>query len=406
MKEVLFINSGFDLGGIETFVARAAQKLQGQVKFTLLLMSDSVNSDLLAKFEQYGDVYFLDDLLSFKISKYAILRTIMPLNSKKIRRIFQNIKIIHASCSFSVPLMRRLTSILGNDVVESVGVYHSREFLWGDKKKTMRRKQISLFSSIPMSNVIFMNDYTAKMYSGIYNNIYTNALPIGIELNAYSSCTPDYSSKRIVSIGRLVDFKTYNKHMIKTLSELKSSFKFEVYGDGPELGALQKIADNVNVDVTFHGRLEYKKMPDILNGASLFIGSGTAIVEAAAAGLPCIIGVESIQEPKSYGFLTQTQGLSFQEMGLDYPLKNYIDLVNDFSSLTEAEFMKTSAEHRARAEVFSSENMCKILLDYYSNLTISKARPKVGFMYTLGVLKWLVENKYNVNNERKTMYDF
>jgi hypothetical protein len=234
MKRILFINSGFELGGIETFLVRAAEQLSENVKYTVLIMSDAVNKDLLEKFSRYGDVYFLRDLLSLNIGQYAILRTILPLNKSKVKHLFSDIDIIHASCSFSLPLMRKISKILGDKVIESVGVYHSREFLWGNKERIMRRTQLSLFQQIPANNVIFMNDHTVGLYSKEFKIKYSCALPIGIDINIYSDCKPSQHNGRIVSIGRLVDFKTYNAHMIRFLSRLnhENKYTFEVYGDG------------------------------------------------------------------------------------------------------------------------------------------------------------------------------
>ena len=408
MKRILFINSGFELGGIETFLVRAAEQLSENVKYSLLIMSDATNKDLLDKFSQYGDVYFLRDLLSFNIGQYAILRTILPLNRSKVKDLFSDIDTIHASCSFSLPLMRKISNILGDKVLESIGVYHSREFLWGNKERIMRRTQLSLFRQIPENNVIFMNDHTVGLYSKEFKIKYSCALPIGIDINIYSDCKPNQHSGRIVSIGRLVDFKTYNAHMIRCLSKLnhENKYKFEVYGDGPELKELRELADKNNVNVTFFGKLEYKKMPSVLNDASLFIGSGTAIVEAAAAGVPCIIGIESIEQPQSYGFLTDTVGLSFQEKGLNYPLYAYEKIMSGFSSLTENEYYELSARHRDRADVFSSSNMRLVLLEYYDNLSHSPKNINPSLMYLIGTLGWMILNKLKICNERKSMYDF
>lgn len=412
MKNVLFINSGFDIGGIETFIVRAAKKLSNDIRFTLLIMSDAVNPKLLEEFKIYGEVIFLKDLLKIKLTNYAIVRTILPLNESIVKSKLSHINVIHASCSFSIALMRRLSQLLNNKVIESVGVYHSREFLWGDKNNSMRAKQLSIFNEIPEKNVVFMNDYTARLYSEVFNKNYTIALPIGIDTTKYNICKPDFNSCRIVSIGRLVDFKTYNKHMIKALHALKKynnvkSFIFEIYGDGEEMVELKALAKNMGVETTFYGKLDYALMPSILDGAFLFVGCGTAIVEASAAGVPSIIGVESMQEPLSHGFLTQTQGLSFQEKGLNLKTYTYTELLNKLNSLTQHEYEFLSNEHRVRADTFSLQNMERVLSSYYMELEpIKFHNVQLGYSYLLNTFVWLIKNKLNLSKERNTMYDF
>jgi hypothetical protein len=159
------------------------------------------------------------------------------------------------------------------------------------------------------------------------------------------------------------------------------------------------------VNVTFFGKLEYKKMPSVLNDASLFIGSGTAIVEAAAAGVPCIIGIESIEQPQSYGFLTDTIGLSFQEKGLNYPLYTYEKIMSDFASLQKRNIV-SFLRNIESADVFSSANMRQVLLEYYDNLSHGPKNIKPSIMYLISTLRWMILNKLKICNERKSMYDF
>lgn len=408
MKTVLFINSGFELGGIETFISRAAKKLNGKIKFKLLLMSDSVNADLVARFRMYGEVFFLKDYIKFNFIKYAIIRTLLPLNKEKLKILLDDVDIIHASCSFSLMLMKRLNYIDDGRSTECVGVYHSREFLWRGRNSIMRSMQVKYFNEMPACNVIFMNDFTCQLYSKLWGKKYSKTLPIGIDTDIYKKCEPDFSSKRIVSIGRLVDFKTYNALMISTLASLGNTsnikYSFEIYGDGPERENLEKLGCELKVNVKFYGGVSYDELPNILNGAFLFVGCGTAIVEAAAAGVPSIIGIESEKECVSHGFLVDTKGLSFQEKGLKLPLHSYKSLLDKISSMDVLEYTDFSASHRIRADDFSLSRMEIAILDYYNSLELTKSK-YISFKYFLSTLYWLAMNKLGLISERKTMYD-
>jgi glycosyltransferase involved in cell wall biosynthesis len=156
--------------------------------------------------------------------------------------------------------------------------------------------------------------------------------------------------------------------------------------------------------VKFYGGVSYDELPNILNGAFLFVGCGTAIVEAAAAGVPSIIGIESEKECVSHGFLVDTKGLSFQEKGLKLPLHTYNSLLDRISNMNAQEYVDFSALHRIRADDFSLPRMETALLDYYNNLTLAKPED-ISFKYIFSTLYWLAINKLGLVSERKTMYD-
>ncbi len=408
MKTVLFINSGFNLGGIETFLLRAANQLKHEVKYKLLLMSDSYDNELLDRFKQYGEVYFLKDIISIFDPKYATLRTIAYLRKNKVENLLANVDVIHASCSFSLPLMNMITSLSKRKITRCVGVYHSREFQWGESNKLMRQFQISSFMDIPSPNVIFMNEYTCNLYCNIFKKDFYKTLPIGIDTELYSNCVPGWKSKRIVSIGRLVDFKTYNYHMIDVLSKRldRDNFIFEIYGNGPEKQKLEDYAKSKKVAVKFFGSVDYSLLPTILNNSFLFVGCGTAIVEAAAAGVPSIIGVESERDGFTPGFLTNTNGLSFQEKGLNKSIIHFSELFDKLVNLSEDEYNKLSNQHRTRSELFSLKNMKESLINYYNDLEYVSVSNKMSFQYRISLISWVAANKLGFNHERASMYDF
>lgn len=408
MKTILFINSGFNLGGIETFLLRAAKQLKNEVRYKLLLMSDSYDHELLNGFEKYGDVYFLKDFISIFDPKYATLRTIAHLKKDSVRTLLADVDIIHASCSFSLPLMNIMVNISQREMIRSVGVYHSREFQWGNCNQYMRKLQLSLFRNIPSKNVIFMNEFTCNLYGKKFQKDYFKTLPIGIDTKLYLNCEPGWKSKRIVSIGRLVDFKTYNYHMIDVLHKRddRDEFIFEIYGDGPEKSKLEDYAKFKGVNVNFFGSVDYSFLPTIFNGAFLFVGCGTAIVEAAAAGIPSIIGVESEHDGFTPGLLTHTDGLSFQEKGLNQSKKHFTELFDYIVKLSEQEYNDLSILHRRRSETFSLQEMKKSLLSYYNDLEYTKLSDRVSSQYMISLVCWVVKNRIGMSHERASMYDF
>lgn len=116
----------------------------------------------------------------------------------------------------------------------------------------------------------------------------------------------------------MVDFKTYNKHIINILDEINHlgyNLEYYIYGDGPERFFLEKLA---KTKIHFKGSID---LPNILNNAFLFVGSGTSIIEASAGGIPSIIGIESEDRPYTYGLF------SYNENNLHLEKKEIKDLM-------------------------------------------------------------------------------
>ena len=87
--------------------------------------------------------------------------------------------------------------------------------------------------------------------------------------------------------------------------------------------------------VHFFDNVEYSNLEEVLNKASVFIGSGTAILEAASLGVPCIVGIESSVRPITYGYLSDIEGFSYNEIMPNVAtkeIKNYITQIKEMSN--------------------------------------------------------------------------
>ncbi len=113
--------------------------------------------------------------------------------------------------------------------------------------------------------------------------------------------------KRIVSIGRLVPWKSYNASIpaiAKALSDQGLDFGWDVYGNGPLLDGLRQevIALGLGDRVVFHGTVDFTDLDRILSVTDLFVGMGTSMLEAAIRRVPCIVAVDS-SATHCYGML-------------------------------------------------------------------------------------------------------
>ncbi|TVL36869.1 hypothetical protein AYI94_12860 [Shewanella algae] len=245
----------------------------------------------------------------------------LPLSNKKIIKTL-NISYIHVIDEITLVTACRFRDIFATPPVISVGVYHSKLFTWGDNLDSryfyFHPKRI--FSSfLPSDNILFFNQASLDIATSYFKKSFPNSavIPIGVVDNVKPF--PDerpYIKGKIVSIGRLVEFKSYNENVIRAIYELKAqcALDYYIYGDGPNEKNLKKLVSKLGLEekVHFMGRVDYSKFASVISDCWLFVGSGTSIVEASALGVPSLVGVES--SDKTVGMFGEISGFDYNEL--------------------------------------------------------------------------------------------
>lgn len=188
-------------------------------------------------------------------------------------------------------------------------------------------------------------------------------------LLVYNTKTPEYRENKIVAMGRLVPVKDYETMLkaFKKVHEKHAEFILEIYGEGPLLNNLQKIAQDLGIkdSVKFMGAREdaiYK-----INSAKCFVlssvyeGMPNALLEAMAIGLPCV----STDCPNGPSELIQN-GINGQLVRVgDY--EAMADAINKYIEYPEfAE--KCSAEAKKVKETNDINTICEQYLAYAKSL--------------------------------------
>lgn len=319
---MIFIANTLILNGGTTFLRRITRAYHERGhKVLVLVIQGPVPRDVFEEMSEFSTVMMFDEILSnmipFKL--YSTACIFVPFDSHKIKQMVEEYGChIHVMGIFGLFSAMKIASC--NKLVRiSAGIYHLNEYFLRGKSNGISRKMIDLFKKLPKENVINFNDYGVKEYSKIMGLAYLeqNIVPIGI-LPVDSNIAYKPIEYKIVSVGNLVGFKKYNEHIIKLLPSLRIDFplvKYEIYGDGPERNKLSALADSLDLfdNVTFHGSIPYHEFRNVTSTASVFVGSGTAILEAAVLGIPSIVGIESIADPVTYGFIYECEGFSYND---------------------------------------------------------------------------------------------
>ncbi len=120
-------------------------------------------------------------------------------------------------------------------------------------------------------------------------------IPNGIDMTRVRVRSPHgfHDVPRCITVGRLVPQKGYAV-LFKALALVKSPWILEVIGSGPLEHALQAITERLRIDSRIHWMGTREDVPERLAVSDVFLspsrweGFGLALLEAAAAGLPCI----------------------------------------------------------------------------------------------------------------------
>ncbi len=121
-------------------------------------------------------------------------------------------------------------------------------------------------------------------------------IPNGVDLETFSAPERDWSSPRILSVGRVVHQKGFDL-ALRALADLKDlDWQWSIAGDGPQRPVLQAMAEEHGLQnrIRFLGWLTADQLKEQYNAANLFLfpsrheGMPNAVLEAMASGLPVV----------------------------------------------------------------------------------------------------------------------
>lgn len=357
---MIFIANVLTMNGGTTFLIRICRELHRRgTMVAVLVLFPLVDTNLRTELARYAKVIDLRDFLWWHGTFFpAQLMTFAPVRwSKLLAALRPYGNIVHVMGVFGLLFACRTTHKLPLLRI-TAGVYHQNEYLFTAGKSFFIRIFHQCFGSLSPEQILFFNQVNVVNYGKFFRRDFSSSVlaPIGIDLpqnGNYLNRVPE--TGRLVSVGNLVNFKTYNRHIIGVVAELAKkhvTLRYEIYGKGPEEQALRELVQTLGVQdrVQFHGELSYAQFAETVRNAALFVGSGTALLEAAALGVPALIGVESIQQPETYGFLSDIKGLSYNEFMAEVTRVPMRDVIDHLLSNESMAIMVSEACQRKAAE--------------------------------------------------------
>jgi glycosyltransferase involved in cell wall biosynthesis len=227
-------------------------------------------------------------------------------------------------------------------------------------------------NSIPAESMLFFNEKSGYMALDLYGEKHNDndVFPIGIKFGD-NVIDPkiNHQSRKIISVGRITSFKTYNFKMVEIFDKILKIdplFEYHIYGDGAQFSELEQFIKTKNMknSIFLHSSLPYHDFEKVIKDAFIFVGSGTALLEAAAMGVPAVIGIESDTEGLTYGLLSKLPGYSYHEKALSFPLEDFVSCIKDIAALDASGYADISEKSKVRASDFSIEEFVDLYLSY------------------------------------------
>jgi glycosyltransferase involved in cell wall biosynthesis len=244
-----------------------------------------------------------------------------------------------------------------------IGVFAAREYSWAAsplKRRWERRLSMRFLHRAPKTNLMFTTDGMKRQTSETSGIDFSASpvMPIAIDVERLRPpARRAVDRRKVVTVARLYPYYEYHRQMIRVIATLRAKgleLEYHVHGEGSDRPVLEAEARRLGVEdaIMLHGAMPYERFAEAVGDAFAFIGLGTALLEAAACGVPSLVGIDSRRAPVTYGFLQDTTG---NDVGSFVPGHHEFEIAERLewlAGLSEAAYEAVGAASRARAEEF------------------------------------------------------
>lgn len=397
MKNILIVYNKMNTGGIETLILRLAKHINkqgGQLKVLLTFGG----GDILEELSKIANVKSLEIQVSLKS---AIFRKIEILNDP----FYENIEEIFSMYGGGNWIGLQLSLILG--IPFKVGIYHPRDY-----EKYVTKSEANLFNYIPDKCKLFMNSDCLKSHENIYvRKIKANIWPLPVINENEHPLHKSPHKNILISVGRLVKFKTYNISMLYVIKQLLDegfNIKYYIYGEGELKDKMSKIIikNKLEKNIFLMGHLDYSLFNKVVSAAYLFVGTGTAVIETSFLGVPSIIATVYSETGEANGFFSEIDGYNVGEPSPDIATKPLIDLIRTVLLLSDSEYSMLSRDHRDTAKEKYGINHVMSIFDSFPKINIEPCLKlkilllKCYFSFKIYIWKSILAREFNLFRKR------
>ncbi|NCC05813.1 MAG: glycosyltransferase [Proteobacteria bacterium] len=334
-----FFYTKLSLGGVETFIVRLANWLvQNGSEVRILLI-------------ERGD---LDESLDSRVNLRYIgskWRAFSPIGNTKFCR--QIPRDVHAVCAFdplSFVMATSICRILPITKPFFLGVYHPRIYCFSQRFSVIETiRRLLLESYVKPESLVFMNQACLRAHESCLRLPLTESMVLPVALPTITPRTVKPVPGKIVSVGRLQPFKSYNLYMIDIVNQLVKkgmhNLSWHVYGYGMLEDEMREKVRRFGLQdhIFLHGAVTYADFRSVVEDAHLFIGMGTSLIEAGMIGVPGVPAIDSAG-PVSYGYTHDLNGYDVGEQSNVSPNQSVMELIEKIYQMTEENYKYVEAK--------------------------------------------------------------
>ncbi len=148
---------------------------------------------------------------------------------------------------------------------------------------------------------------------------------------------------KIVSVGRVSPMKEYNLYMIDVVKELIGrghKVTWSVYGEGPYEPEMRERIRKEGLEgvISMEGTVPYERFWQVLQDAYVFVGMGTAILEASLFSVPNVVACAYDRQGVTYGPMHRLPQGSIGQLASCPPRLKVVDEIERILKFSQAEY--------------------------------------------------------------------
>ena len=344
----VFTTTRLIMGGIETLIMRMSDWLIDNGHNVTIVSSEGGSQ--VEKISPQVQVYTVGSV-RFNLACYPV--PLSFLYSDDLIKSFRDADVVMSftepGCMFSYHMCRSSKSQakVVSGVFEPSMFLGSYEYFDSIFWHTIHNKNKFYMNQV----IVDINKEQGKFTDGV------KVWPLPINVKKFIPVSKQNIRKNnvILSIGRLDRMKGYNVYMPSIIRDLIDAgykdIEWHIIGDDETNGLeptkaemLEQIKKyKIESHVKMLGIVDYSNLINHLGSAKVFVGMGTAAVEASSAGIPSICAIIHEYNAKTYGFLwDQPEGCVGERWVGVEPTKDVKRLITHILSLDEEDYKSLS----------------------------------------------------------------
>lgn len=296
---ILYINRGMGVGGVEKCIIKLCRELKNHNKVIVASKGGELT----------------EELNKLNIKHYSIINTDSKNPAHILRNLKTIIKIVKEENIDIIHSHHRMTTLLAKAAAKftKVKVIHTQHLCIDDKFKltnlSLKNIKIITVSNAAKRILIEKTGLAEENITTIYNTIETENINKEVDKNLIN--LKENGNFIVVQVSRIIDYKgIYDFIEIAKRTNLENQkIKFALIGDGPELNNVKKIVKKEKMESCIYllgskdNIIEHLKYIDILLLCSYIEGLPLTPLEAFSQGVPVIAtNIDGTNEEIENGF--------------------------------------------------------------------------------------------------------